>query len=375
MVVELRQTAKAATLFEGWQETLIWSCLEGVMGKIYVDALDSPVSAVALLGDFCFLAGKPDREIILYGAEQEAWEFIIMVPQNEGWAYLVEEYYKEKAKKAVRYAIKKEPDIFDRKKLQAVVDGLPEEYSLKMMDEELFWRCKEIKWCRDWVSQYEDYSIYQKYGLGAVVLKDGEPDGFDIALIKAIGEKLGVEVTVENMEFASLVSSIGSKIDVSIAGMTVTDERKESVDFSEPYYEAVQYVILPADSEAATAADLTGMTIGVQLGTTGDFIATDDVEGSVVQQYNKGVDAVNDLINGRVDCVIIDKNPALVFESKFEGQIKAVDGAQFEFGAEEYAIALPKGDTALAAQINSALEEIKADGTFDELVKTYIEQE
>ena len=204
---------------------------------------------------------------------------------------------------------------------------------------------------------------------------NGEPDGFDIALIKAIGEKLGVEVTVENMEFASLVSSIGSKIDVSIAGMTVTDERKESVDFSEPYYEAVQYVILPADSEAATAADLTGMTIGVQLGTTGDFIATDDVEGSVVQQYNKGVDAVNDLINGRVDCVIIDKNPALVFESKFEGQIKAVDGAQFEFGAEEYAIALPKGDTARAAQINSALEEIKADGTFDELVKTYIEQE
>ena len=87
------------------------------------------------------------------------------------------------------------------------------------------------------------------------------------------------------------------------------------------------------------------------------------------------MDAVNDLINGRVDCVIIDKNPALVFESKFEGQIKAVDGAQFEFGAEEYAIALPKGDTALAAQINSALEEIKADGTFDELVKTYIEQE
>lgn len=204
---------------------------------------------------------------------------------------------------------------------------------------------------------------------------NGEPDGFDIALIKAIGEKLGVEVTVENMEFASLVSSIGSKVDVSIAGMTVTDERKESVDFSEPYYEAVQYVILPADSEASTAADLTGMTIGVQLGTTGDFIATDDVEGSVVQQYNKGVDAVNDLINGRVDCVIIDKNPALVFESKFEGQIKAVDGAQFEFGTEEYAIALPKGDTALAAQINSALEEIKADGTFDELVKTYIEQE
>lgn len=203
---------------------------------------------------------------------------------------------------------------------------------------------------------------------------NGEPDGFDIALIKAIGEKLGVEVEVENMEFASLVSSIGSKIDVSIAGMTVTDERKESVDFSDSYYEAVQYVILPEGSEIAAADDLVGKTIGVQLGTTGDFIAT-DIEGTTVQQYNKAVDAVNDLINGRVDCVIIDKNPALVFESKFEGQVTAVDGAQFDFEAEEYAIAMPKGDTALVDAVNAALAEIKADGTFDELVKTYIEAE
>lgn len=204
---------------------------------------------------------------------------------------------------------------------------------------------------------------------------NGGPDGFDIALIKAIGEKLGVEVEVENMEFASLVSSIGSKIDVAIAGMTVTEERQQSVDFSDAYYEAVQYVILPADSEIATAQDLEGKTIGVQLGTTGDFIATDDIADTTVNQYNKGVDAVNDLINGRVDCVIIDKNPALVFASKFEGQLVALDGAQFDFGTEEYAIALPKGDAALTEQINAALAEIKADGTFDELVKTYIEGE
>ena len=114
---------------------------------------------------------------------------------------------------------------------------------------------------------------------------DGEADGFDIALIKAIGEKLGVEVQVENMEFASLVTSIGSKIDVAIAGMTVTDERKESVDFSDPYYEAVQYVILPEGSEIATADDLVGKTIGVQLGTTGDFIAS-DIADTTVSQYN-----------------------------------------------------------------------------------------
>ena len=203
---------------------------------------------------------------------------------------------------------------------------------------------------------------------------NGEPDGFDIALIKAIGEKLGVTVEVENMEFASLISSIGSKIDVAIAGMTVTDERKESVDFSDSYYEAVQYVILPEGSEIATADDLKNKAIGVQLGTTGDFIAS-DIEGATVSQYNKAVDAVNDLINGRVDCVIIDKNPALVFEGKFEGQITAVDGAQFDFEPEQYAIAMPKGDAALVEQVNKALEEIKADGTFDELVKTYIEAE
>ena len=205
---------------------------------------------------------------------------------------------------------------------------------------------------------------------------DGEPDGFDVALIKAVGEKLGMEVQVENMEFDSLVSSIGNRIDGAIAGMTVTDDRKEQVDFSDAYYEAVQFVIVPADSEIAAADDLKNKTIGVQLGTTGDFIAS-DIEGTTVNTYNKGVDAVNDLINGRVDCVIIDKNPALVFESKFQddgSKITAVDGAQFEFEPEYYAIAVPKGDTALVDAINKAIEELKADGTFDELVKTYIEE-
>lgn len=204
---------------------------------------------------------------------------------------------------------------------------------------------------------------------------DGEADGFDIALIKAVGEKMGVEVQVENMEFASLVSSIGNKIDIAIAGMTVNEERKQTVDFSEPYYDAVQYVLLPEGSDIATADDLVGKTIGVQLGTTGDIIAT-DIEGTTVSSYNKGVDAVNDLVNGRVDCVIIDKNPALVFADKFKDNgIVAVDGAQFNFELEQYAIAVPKGDTALADAINKAIEDLKADGTFDELVKTYIEVE
>ena len=202
---------------------------------------------------------------------------------------------------------------------------------------------------------------------------DGEPDGFDIALIKAIGEKMGVEVQVENMEFDSLVASIGSKIDVAIAGMTVTEERKNSVDFSESYYEAVQYVIVPADSAIAAVSDLEGKTIGVQLGTTGDFIVEDDIKDATPAQYKKAVDAVNDLINGRVDAVIIDKNPAEVFAGIYEDEVKIIDGAEFGFEPENYAVALPKGDTTLAEKINGALKELKDDGTFDELVSQYSE--
>lgn len=199
---------------------------------------------------------------------------------------------------------------------------------------------------------------------------DGEPDGFDVALIKAVGEKLGMEVQVENMEFDSLVSSIGNRIDGAIAGMTVTDERKEQVDFSNPYYEAVQFVIVSADSDIATADDLKNKTIGSQLGTTGMFLS-EDIEGATAQTYNRAIDAVNDLVNGRVDAVIIDKNPAEVFNTKFEGKVKIIDGAEFGFETEEYAIALPKG-SGLVDQINQALEDLKADGTFDALVAEYI---
>ena len=202
---------------------------------------------------------------------------------------------------------------------------------------------------------------------------DGEPEGFDIALINAIGEKLGIEVKIENMEFASLVAAIGSKIDASIAGMTVTEERKEAVDFSDNYYEAVQNVIVLAGSDIATAEDLKNKSIGVQAGTTGFFIA-DEIEGAEVHDYNKAVDAVNDLINGRVDLVIIDRNPAQVFAEKFEGQVVAMEGDQFDFEPEYYAIALPKGSE-LVEKVNAALAELKEDGTFDALVAKYIEGE
>lgn len=208
---------------------------------------------------------------------------------------------------------------------------------------------------------------------------DGEPDGFDIALIRAIAEKMGMEVKVENMEFDSLVTAIGSKIDVAIAGMTVDEERSQAVDFSDSYYEAVQYVIVSADSDIAKASeekraaisDLENQKIGVQLGTTGDF-KSEEIAGATVQKYNKGVDAVNDLINGKVDMVIIDRNPAKVFVDKFEGKLVAIDGAEYNFETEHYAIAMAKGSD-LTAKVNEALAELKEDGTFDKLVAEYIE--
>lgn len=175
MVLKSINNNKAAYLFEGWQETLIWSCLQNVMGCVYVDSVDNPESAMALIGDFCFLAGRPDKEMVLFLPEERQRDFQIMVPSDREWGELIKACCGERAQKVTRYATKKELDVFDKIKLKRAVDMLPEGYTLKMMDEELFRYCRETAWCRDWVSQYDDYAVYQKYGLGAVILKDGEP--------------------------------------------------------------------------------------------------------------------------------------------------------------------------------------------------------
>lgn len=204
---------------------------------------------------------------------------------------------------------------------------------------------------------------------------DGKPDGFDIALIKAIGAKMGVEVEVLDMEFDSLCTSVGSKVDVAIAGMTVDAERLETVDFSDSYYKAIQNVLVAAGNEEIKDFDsLSGKKIGVQLGTTGDFIATDDVKNAEVKQYKSFALAVEDLKNGNLDAVIVDQNPAQVFASENPDTIKLIGAEAFAFEDEYYAIACPKGDTALVYAINSALAELQTSGEFDALVKEYIEK-
>ena len=175
MIHEIKQAKNASGLFAGWQETMVWSCLQGVMGKIYGDCAEKPESAMALLGDFAFFAGKPHRELVLEGPGKSGQSFLILTPQDEQWGELIADCLGQSVRKTVRYAIKKEPDVFCRPKLQAAVDNLPKGYELAGIDEAMFFRCREIPWCRDWVSLYRDYKHYQEYGLGVVILRDGEP--------------------------------------------------------------------------------------------------------------------------------------------------------------------------------------------------------
>lgn len=197
MIFEITQGENAASLFQGWQEPMIWACLQGVMGRLYGDSAKAPSSAMALLGDFCFLAGKPDRELILYQPKPYWRDFMIVVPENAEWAGLIEECCGEHAVRVTRYAMKKEPQVFDREKLRAITDSLSDGYALKMIDEPLFWHCQKYAWCRDWTAQYDDYAAFQRYGLGVAVMKDGEPVS---GASSYSGYRGGIEIEIDTRE-------------------------------------------------------------------------------------------------------------------------------------------------------------------------------
>jgi polar amino acid transport system substrate-binding protein len=214
-------------------------------------------------------------------------------------------------------------------------------------------------------AEFPPYEYYE----GNVVV------GIDAEVAAAIAEKLGLELVIEDMEFDSIIPSVkGGKIDIGMAGMTVTDERLEEVDFTTSYATGVQVIIVPENSPITTADDLFGdgnYTIGVPLATTGDLYCTWDIEDKglgTVDRYNKGADAVMALKDGKVDCVVIDNEPAKVFVANNEG-LKILDT---EYALEDYAIAVSKDNTALYDQINAALEELIADGTVKSIVDKYI---
>ena len=201
----------------------------------------------------------------------------------------------------------------------------------------------------------------------------GEVEGIDVDIINEIAKDLGVTITMEPMDFDALVPSLVSgKLDIAIAGMTITDERKQSVLFSDPYFNATQVVILPENSEIATQDDLKGKRIGVQMGTTGDLLVSEESFGAgEVSRYNKGMDAALDLVNGRLDAVVIDTLPAKQFVASLTGLVVRED-ILVDVEVESYGIAVQLGQEELIAKINASLARMMEDGTYDAILVKYV---
>lgn len=193
--------------------------------------------------------------------------------------------------------------------------------------------------------------------------------GIDAEIAKAVADKLGLTLKIEDMEFDSIITAVSAgKADMGLAGMTVTEERKQNVNFSDTYATGVQVVIVPEGSDIKTVDDLQGKKIGVQLATTGDIYCCDDFGTENVEEYNKGNDAVMALLSGKIDAVVIDNEPAKNYVAVNPG-LTILDT---EYVTEEYAAALNKENTALLEAVNGALAELKADGTLDAIIQKYI---
>ena len=159
--------------FAGWQETIIWSCLQGVMGRIYADDMSCPKRAAAVLGDFCFLVGEADGDFAASCASAMKRHYCILVPQNLKWENAIERAFGSRAERLTRYGTVKETS-FDREKLREIAGLLPGKYELREIDESLFGVCKRNAWSRDLVSNFDSFEDYRNMGLGVVVLYQGE---------------------------------------------------------------------------------------------------------------------------------------------------------------------------------------------------------
>ena len=199
----------------------------------------------------------------------------------------------------------------------------------------------------------------------------GEFEGIDIETAQAIADKLGLELQIDDMDFdAALLSVQQGKADIVMAGVTVTDERKAVMDFSDSYATGIQSIIVPEGSDIASPDDLAGKKIGTQRGTTGYIYCSDDFGDENVVAYDDGRTAVQALNNGQVDAVVIDNAPAKEFVAANPGLV-ILDTSYAE---EDYAIGVAKGSS-LKDAVNAALEELKADGTLQSIVDKYITAE
>lgn len=193
--------------------------------------------------------------------------------------------------------------------------------------------------------------------------------GIDAEIAAAIADKLGMELEITDMEFEAVILAVQSgKADIGLAGMTVRPDREESVNFSDTYATGIQVVIVREDSDINSVDDLEGKKIGVQLMTTGDIFACEDFGEDAVEKYNKGADAVMALVQGKVDAVIIDNEPAKNFVAGNEG-LKILDT---EYAVEDYAACLNKENDELLTKVNEAIAGLKEDGTLQEIMDKYI---
>ena len=190
MIYELTDTSKAEALFAGWEETLIYSCLQKVMGKVFVTDIDDPKSAMAFVGCFGFLAGEPERELVTGKPDG----FVIMVPQDDRWSELIEDCFPD-ARKVTRYAIRKDT-VFDRAHLEEMASGLPEGYELRKIDSDIYDLCLQDPVTADFVSAFGSKEKYLEIGRGMVILKDGK---FVSGASSYTRYKEGIEIEVDTI--------------------------------------------------------------------------------------------------------------------------------------------------------------------------------
>ncbi len=195
--------------------------------------------------------------------------------------------------------------------------------------------------------------------------------GIDPEIAKLIADDIGRELVIEDMAFDSIIAAVQSgKADIAMAGLTVTEDRKQNINFSDPYTEAAQVIVVKKDSPVASPDDLEGKTVGVQIGTTGDIYAG-DIADATIERYSKYFEAINALNQDKIDAVIVDREPAKVFVNDSD-ELKMIDK---EFTLEEYAIGVAKENTELLDQINASLKKLQESGEIDKIINKYINAE
>ena len=196
--------------------------------------------------------------------------------------------------------------------------------------------------------------------------------GIDVEICQAVAEKLGLKLEIEDVAFDAIIPEVTSgKADLAAAGMTVTEDRKQNMDFSDTYASAKQLILVKDDSTLAGKDDLKGKKIGVQQGTTSDLMSTEDFGDDAVVRFSKSMEAVQALTQGKIDAVIVDSQTAEQFVKEVPG-IKALDAS---YSDESYAIGVKKGNTELLKAVNGALAELKSEGKLDEIAAKYTKAE